>query len=187
MRKSYHIIQRQQILDPPDVFGFKTIRIMMKGTQTLKDIDADNSGNDEGDEDVNISANMFPPPPRLHPKAKRKTLNNQTANQVVDISADVLPPPPHPHPMPQGKAPNNINHVTNITNQTANQDVDISADMMPPPPCPSPKAKKKSKNTKKKAKLDSARIIMVGIALPIGMIGSVLLGHLPWETLSQMT
>jgi len=40
-----HIIRRQEILDPPDVFRFKTVKITRKGTQTLKDI-ADNS--DEG-------------------------------------------------------------------------------------------------------------------------------------------
>ena len=57
-----HIIQRQQILDPPNVFRFKTVKITRKGTQTLEDMDADKSTNDEGDQDVNIGADMLPPP-----------------------------------------------------------------------------------------------------------------------------
>ena len=84
-----HIIQRQQILDPPNVFCFKAVKITRKGTQTLEDMDADKSTNDKGDQDVNISTNMLPPPPHLHPKPKRKAPNNPT----VDQDANILPPP----------------------------------------------------------------------------------------------
>ena len=67
-----HIIQRQQILDPPNVFHFKTVKITRIGIQTLEDMDADKSTNDEGDQDVNIGANMLPPPPCPCPKPKGK-------------------------------------------------------------------------------------------------------------------
>ena len=71
-----HIIQRQQILDPPSVFCFKTINITRKGTHILEDMDADKSTNDEGDQDVNISADVLPPP-RLYiqsQKGKHQTI-----------------------------------------------------------------------------------------------------------------
>ena len=124
-----HIIQRQQILDPPNVFRFKTVKIIRKGTPILEDMDADKSTNDEGDQDVNIGANMLPPPPCPCPKPKRKAQNNPTADQDADIlptppdiGANVLPPPPHPCPKPKRKALNNL---------TANQDW-LGADGTPP-------------------------------------------------------
>ena len=54
-------------------------------------MDADKSTNDEGDQDVNIGADVLPPPPCPHPKPKRKVLNNLTANEDW-LSADRTPP-----------------------------------------------------------------------------------------------
>ena len=148
-----HILQRQQILDPPDVFRFKTVKITRKGTQTLEDMDADKSTDDEGDQDVIIGADVMPPRPHPHPKPKRREPNTPTADQGADvlppppdIGADVIPPPPRPKPKRKRKARNNINHVTDITNQTADHIVDIGTDVMPPPPHPRPKPKRKAPN-----------------------------------------
>ena len=55
----------------------------------MEDIDADNSANDEGDEDVNIGADVMPPPPHPCPNPKRKAMNNQTANQVLNTVTNV--------------------------------------------------------------------------------------------------
>jgi hypothetical protein len=169
-----HILQRQQILDPPDVFRFKTVKITRKGTQTLEDMDADKYTDDEGGQDVVIGADVMPPRPRPRPKPKRRALNHPTADQdwlgadrtpgadvlpppsdigadvmptPADIGADVMPPPPpppRPRKKPKRKAPND---------PTADQGADVlpppsdmGADVMLPTPPPRPKRKRKARN-----------------------------------------
>jgi len=141
-----HIIQRQEKLDPPDVFQFKTVKITRKGTHTLEDIDAGNSDGDEsghgdahagGADDYPGGADDYPGGADDYPGG---------ADPLTRSGPKIAKPPPPQRRKSKRKQKKHPIGDSRDGTLGAESIRTVGAAVPDPPPRPPPKSKKKGKN-----------------------------------------